>query len=908
MLGQFGLLFSVSALSLMTAGTAHAQATEQSGTQLPGSTVESAATAPDLAPEGEEIVVTGLRQSLQSSQQIKRNAPQIVDTIVAQDIGKLPDTNISETLARITGVQVDRAAGEAGRVLIRGLPDFTTTYNGREIFTAESRRVQPQDFAAGTVSALEVYKSTTADQIEGGIAGLINVRSRRPFDFTGLEVAGVANGVLTKQSGDANFNGSLLVSNRWDTGIGEIGALVNASYVGLRYQDGRRFVSGAIQTGVPTGNGTGREATPEERSRPDAFRYPDAEGIFYLAGNRWRPSVNAALQWRPTPDLEFYGDFLWQGFRRNVEDRQIFVPLFGAGATFSNITFRDNDRREVQSLTATNQLRPDFFQGATREETNTYQYAVGGSWSGDRVKISADVARTDSKSTVSIYSLDTAFSRTPSATDVNFDVPQGVGGASFQFRDFDVADPANYVYRGFFDRLVQGEGQDYQARLDLEYKPDLTFLPSLQVGIRFNDRDGEFRNGERYTPGEDLRLPITALPVRFGAFRPGFRGSDIQPVKNWLTASYGDIRDNIASFRQLAGFPEGVPPADPLQQYSVNEKTYSGYVQANWAIDVGFPIDGTLGLRAVRTETTLNGNSIVADVLTPTTGKNEYTDFLPHANLRARLTDELQLRLSFTETRSRPGFTELNPGVSINPPGGSSFRTGRGGNPNLRPVNSKNYDASLEYYFTRTGFASVGLFRRNFDGFISPITTNVQDPFYGDLRIDRPENGGTGRLEGVEAQVRTFLDIPALPEWARGFGVEANVTYTDGDQEAPAGLGTDERIGFIDVSKWTYNLVGLYEYGGVSTRLAYNYRDDFPQGFQSAAGGAIAAAEFSDRVTRLDFSLNYTPFENITLAFDATNLFAKPFRSYRNYSENGVYPRDVRYEESTYSFGVRFRL
>jgi len=868
--------------------------------------VQSATGADEAAPE--EIVVTGLRRSLQSSQNIKRNSEQIVDTIVAEDIGKLPDTNISETLARITGVQVDRAAGEAGRVLVRGLPDFTTTYNGREIFTAESRRVSPQDFAAGTVAALEVYKSTTADQIEGGIAGLINVRSRRPFDFRGFELAGVANAVLTKQSGDANFNGSILLSNRWETGIGEIGALINASYVGLDYQDGRRFVSGFVQTGIPTGPGTGREARGAERTSPDAFRYPDAVGIFYLAGRRWRPSLNAALQWRPSLNLEFYADFLYQGARRNVSDRQIFVPLFGDEAQFSNITFRDNDRREVQSLTATNQLRPDFFQGATREETNTFQFAVGGSWELDQLRISGDVARTDSEAEVSIYSLDTAFSRTPSATNVDFDVQRGVGGGEFSFENFDVFDPNNYVYRGFFDRLVAGEGDDIQARLDAEYKPDVSYLRAFQVGVRFSDRNGAFRNGERYSPQEGLRLPLSALPVTFGAFRPGFRGSSIQPVRSWLTAGYQDIRSNIDTFRDIAGFPEGVPPADPLQQYTVSEKTYSGYVQAQWEVDFGFPVDGTVGLRAVQTETTLNGNSRADNVVTPTSATNKYTDYLPHFNLRARFTDELQLRLSYTETRSRPGFTDLNPGISVNPPGGSSFRTGRGGNPNLRPVNSTNYDASLEYYFSQTGFASVGLFRRDFDGFISPITATVQDPLYGDLRVDRPENGGSGRLEGVEAQVRTFFDFAGLPDWARGFGVEANVTYTSGDQEAPAGLNTDERIGFIDVSEWTYNLVGMYEYGGISARLAYNYRDDFPQSFQSATAGSIAAAEFSDNVSRLDLSLSYTPFENITLAFDATNIFARPFRSYRNYSEEGVYPRDVRYEETTYSFGIRFRL
>src|SRR4028119_1821356 len=183
-----------------------------------------------VADEGETIVATGLRRSLQSAQNIKRNSDQQLDAIVAEDIGKLPDLAVSDTAARIPGVQVIRTGGEASSVLIRGLPDFATTYNGREIFTAETRVVALQDFPSANIAALEVFKTSTANLVEAGLAGLINVRSRRPFDFRGFELGGSVWGLYTNQSGEISPNGNFLISNRWETGIGQVGVLLNASY------------------------------------------------------------------------------------------------------------------------------------------------------------------------------------------------------------------------------------------------------------------------------------------------------------------------------------------------------------------------------------------------------------------------------------------------------------------------------------------------------------------------------------------------------------------------------------------------------------------------------------------------------------------------------------------------------
>src|SRR5437764_1121009 len=238
----------------------------------------SAAAANAPADPGNAIVVTGLRRALQSARNIKRNSDQVVDAVVAEDIGKLPDITVSDTAARIPGVEVERAGGEANRVLLRGLDRvyYPTTYNSRELFTAETRSVSLQDFPAGAVAAIEAFKTSTANLIEPGIAGLINVRSRRPFDFKGSEISGSVWGIHPNQSRDNSINGNLLLSDRWRAGDGEFGALINVSYTRIHYKDSIR------RNGFWIADLAGG-------------RSPDYPEIHYNEGNRWPPSVNGAL-------------------------------------------------------------------------------------------------------------------------------------------------------------------------------------------------------------------------------------------------------------------------------------------------------------------------------------------------------------------------------------------------------------------------------------------------------------------------------------------------------------------------------------------------------------------------------------------------------------------------------------
>jgi len=855
--------------------------------------------------QGEEIVVTGLRRSLQSAQNLKRNSEQIVDAIVAEDIGKLPDLAVSETAARIPGVQVTRRGGEADTVLVRGLPDFTTTYNGREIFTAETRVVALQDFPSGGIAALEVFKASTANLVEPGLAGLVNVRSRRPFDFKGFELAGSAWGLYTKQAGEFTPNGNILISNRWEAGEGEFGALLNLSYTELTYLDSEPSNTDFIAD--PTING-------------QRVRFPDIQRLFYRSGNRVRPSINGALQWRPTPDVEFYVDGLWQGFRNKISDRLAAVPLYGGGS-YTNLVFREGTNL-LDSGTITGLADPIFtFQGGTFNKTNTFQFGFGGSYDAGPLRISGDLAFTDSQFTGSTESVDRIFAgQATTAVDFDLTTPQ------FTVRNFDVSNPDNYFFDGLYEEAQESQGDDVQARFDAEYETDFAFLRSIQAGVRYTDRRAHREFGNRFAGFRGRNIRGSTIPVDFDIFREGFRGTNVQSgFGTFLSPTYSSIRENREELRRFviglgAGNFTVEPPApNPGSVYDAEEETLAGYAQFNYA--VGDAIDGAVGLRAVRTEVGVTGTALVQGRPTPVSASQEFTDYLPNASLRWRITPELQLRLSATQTRTRPNFAQLNPSADVGAPDPleNNVRRGRGGNPFLQPLTSDNYDASLEYYFSRTGFASVAVFRRDLEGFIQDQESDpFVDPVLGPVIITRPVNTGQGRIDGAEAQFSTFFDFEFLPQWARGFGAQANVTYLDAETGFPDDEGSFDLDRILGVSKWTYNLVGMYEGGGLSARLSYNKRGKYldrrdPRGNEE--GGLYREEAFP--AGRLDLSTSYTLFENLTVFFDWTNILQDPFRvnfSSARETSPGVfdpraeYVRFLRYDETTMSLGVRFRL
>lgn len=844
----------------------------------------------------DDIVVTGIRRSLQSAQNIRRNSEQIIDSVVAEDIGKLPDLNTAQTAARIPGVQVYRQGGEAQNVLVRGLPNFTTTYNGREIFTAETRVVALQDFPSSNVAALEVFKTSSANLVEPGLAGLINVRSRQPFDFTDGQIAGSVWALATRQGEEISPNFNLLATRRYALANGgEFGVLLNVSRTDMTYLDAEISNTDFLQTFRQVGG-----ALVADAGAGTAARLPDIQRLFYRSGQRVRPSVNAAMQYRPNRNLEFYVEGLWQGFRNKIDDRLLAAELFN-GAQVSSLQFRDGTNL-VRSGTVLAPAGSLFsFQGGTYNRTDTFQYAGGVRMTFDRLKVNFDIARTESTFKGSSESVDRRWIKAPT---INFDTDR----PEFTVTGIDFSNPSEQFFDGLFEENQKSTGDDWQFRADAEYAFDGSFLKSVQLGARYSDRDAVRRYSNRFGRASAF-TNASSLPLTFEVFD----GVNFGGTTEWAAPTYASIRANVEKLRQLVGF--GIAPVPAALLYRAGEKNLSGYAQINVGSDT---LDGTAGVRVSRVRTRVAGPTPTG--IPEIDEGSEKTVVLPNASLRARVSEGVQLRLAGSKTRTLPNFGDLNPALTLGapPPGGvgtpsDPFRA-NGGNPFLRPYTSWNFDAAAEFYFGRSSFASVTAFHRAIDGFIQQSTFDITDPTLGVIRISGPVNTGKGRITGVELQGQAFADFDWLPDWARGFGAQANLTYIDAETQQPDGAGglsyqpiTDQLNG---VSKWNYNLVGIYERSGIAARLTYNGRSSF-RATQQFRGDDIYT-ETARPAGRLDLSLNFDIDDRFTLFGDWTNITRKTFRQDFSSARNGAplaeFIRYRRYDESTVSLGLRFRF
>ncbi|HEX8415441.1 MAG TPA: TonB-dependent receptor [Sphingomicrobium sp.] len=896
------------ALGLMLAAPAAAQTT----TAQPGSTAEAPISTPASDPTavqattsdtasgqqggaaaGDEIVVTGVRASLRGAQQIKRNSVQVVDSIVAEDIGKLPDNTVSDALQRVTGIQVSRAAGEVGAVLVRGLPDIETLINGRETFTGTGRGVALQDIPAELVAGVDVYKTNLPDQIEGSVSGTIDIRLRRPFDFDGLQVAGGARAIYADNRDKWSYIGSALISDRWDTGIGEIGVLVSGSYNKRKYQDQTAFNFGF-----------------NPLSATNNTLIPDTVGGLVQDGDRTRPSFNVALQWRPTPDLEFYADGLYTGYRQDY-DVNFFVGLPKAGdVTVNSIqegsagSAETGNRPVARTITTRNNFTITSKQ-TFHQKTDGYQANVGGKWTTGPAVLSGEFTYNKSDVLSQQYVVDTAF--VVPQIDYNFDVGRT---PNVNFNGFDFRDQTKLNFLTLFDNRNIAKSTQYAWHGDLLYNVDGAFLKNFKMGARYARRTGNSAatNPSGYAipfvsingyPGAGANAPDDIIGGRVG-------------VDGFALTSSDWIRSNIDVLRGLAGRPVGDPVFDPAQSFSLKERVFAFYAQAAFGFDLGsVPVEGTLGVRAVNTATDLNAiqvtNTATGVRLSPITGKRNQMDYLPTLTVKVRPTDQTVVRAVVGKAILRPQFAQLNPAISLTQNGQTGnqgfFGTGGGGNANLSNVESTNVDLTAEWYFSNTGSFTVAGFYKKLDGYIQsyaalePLTAS--NGTTQQFLVTRPRNTENGKLKGVEVAYTQFYDF--LPGPLAGFGAQASFTFSDGKVDDPINIGRRQAI--TPVSKYSYNLVAIYEKYGVSARLAYNWRSKFTDSYSAAlAGGRIVVSP----VKFLDFSASYAINDAITLTVDATNLLNETYND--NFGTTRFEPRDTRQYDRTFGGGVRFKF
>lgn len=808
----------------------------------------AAETARDAAEESPpSVVVTGKRASLMSAQEIKRDKVEIVDSVVAEDINKLPDFTVTDTLQRITGIQIVRDRGEGAGVTIRGLTQTETLLNGREVFTAGmGRNLDFADIPSEIVSGINVYKTSSADLIEGGIGGTIDLRLRRPFDFRGREIAGSARLIHGDLAARSATQFSLLASDRWKTaGNGEFGALVNLSRQKRAWREDQK--------------NTGNPAARTDLIPGRTVIAPNGTSETISIGERERTAGSVVLQWRPSSKLELYAEGNYAQLNTLQDSYQINVtasPTFAAG---SPVLFPGTN--DLKSITWTN--APLSILSFARDTTDrTRQLAVGGRWTDKALTLKADISHTVSHNNL--------FFSGPflggAAANFTQDLSTRVPGSSVSGTD--LTNLANLKYSGIAYRTRPFDGSLSTAQLDGEYQFPKGFLEALSAGVRYA------RRGAGDAPG----LIFADAPVRgiSAADKPefvmrnpynDFMGDEGPSIRNFIVGNLATARD-AARLRNAFGITAPIPAAgNPLGVWDIREETQAAYLMARFS-GRNVPLDGNAGLRVVRTHEAVAGAQSVpaTGAVVPININNTYTDYLPSVNLRYQLQKGLYLRGAVSRTVTRPDFDQLSPSLtlirnSINP----SLNQGTAGNPYLTPVRSDNLDVAVEKYFNPATSVYVTGFTKKVDGFV----TTVSSPETYDgvtYQVSRPQNTGSARIKGIEFGYQQFFDF--LPGWLSGFGIQANYTYID-SQTPNTSLGGSMPL--QNLSRHSANLVGMYEKGRVSARIAYNWRDKFLSGVTNVVGvGALPA--YTKGYGWLDASLGYRINDHVTIALEGTNL------------------------------------
>ncbi|HEY1132209.1 MAG TPA: TonB-dependent receptor [Roseateles sp.] len=883
----------------------------------------SAASAPDAKPQQtqkiESVVVTGRRAALESAQRIKQNSDEIVDSIVADDIGKLPDRSVTEVLQRVVGVTIDRTMAkgdpehysvEGSSVNIRGLSYVRSEVNGRDTFSANGgRALNFEDVPPELMAAVDVYKNPTAAQIEGSIGGLVNLRTAMPFDYAGFKGQVTASGNYNKLQGRFSPSASGLLSNRWMTDAGDFGVLLSLAH-------------------------------SKSTTRTDLWQvepYYKIDGTHWAPkGAQWRDSnfernrdgAYAAAQWKKD-NVSSSLTYFQSKYKMQWDENALFAQTNPWNIVIgSDAKYNSNNVFVSGTLTAPADGGVNF--GAdTRYMTRnskTRDLAWNLAWkASDRWSFSTDLQLVKSDTRGFDSTVATGLLMPKENLDLTGSTPRVV------FDSSDLAalqNKANYYWAFTMEHLDRSKAEQKAWRADGKFNFDHAVLQDLSFGIRLTDRDAmttktvpdynwsaitqTWQRGWDISDVAYLSDPRFNAPTRLHPFTNFFGGQsvpavyvpDVSLAKDYPTSytalhKYHDIR--CQEFTAANGWGSGCAawaPAsfgtDPAGNNEQHERSQAAYAQLRFDFtDSGTPIDGNVGLRAVRTEMKASGYTVfnnkadqpnpnqtvrglavpnIANFSTPINAEQSYINVLPSLNLRLKSTDNLQFRAAVARGVSRPDFadmqayttmdltttkhTENNDTVlvidAVNLSGTAN------GNPLLKPIKSTQVDLTAEWYFSKNGSLTLALFNKQLSDIIvkQSATVQLRDTANNPLNftVTSPVNGAKGHARGFEIAFQRYLDM--LPGWLAGIGVQANYTYVDSKTKpynpvnSPFcagtstgaenlnlninGCDTDGRtfgnLPLTNLSKNAYNLALLYDWGPVSARVAYAWRSKYLQG------------------------------------------------------------------------------
>lgn len=840
----------------------------------------------------EVITVTGgFRGSLASALNQKRFETGSTDTIKAEDIADFPDLNLAESLQRIPGVAISRAAGEGRQISVRGLgPDFTRVrINGMEAQSTSGgtdqigganrgRGFDFNTFSSDLFSELTVRKTASANVEEGSLGATVDLRTARPFDYDGLTFAANVQGGYNDLSEEVDPKASFLVSNIFADG--KFGALFSLAMSERNVKD-----EGASTVRWDNINDFGSYQGSTDAENEDlvaingAFR-PRLPRYDSYTHNVKRTGAAAAFEFRPSLETRFNLDILYakddstrqevftQGILNgnsqtgsmNVLDYEIDNTNTVTYAAFENATVRNENRYD--------ELGTEFLQVSLSAQ---HQLT-------DDLKIDAMIGRANSKFDNPIQ---TTVVMEKTGVDFSYDYRGGKREAPELLFGDSVFDVNGWTTNSVRLRPLGAENTFDTAAVNLEYS--LNESLTLRGGLHY--KNFEFETYEARRASENAG-GVVMSPDLITSYNSGLgsQGAWLIPDLAAVDAAYG-IYSNSGVFE--------VSAANRLaDNYSAEEKTLGTYLQLAFETEVGdTTIRGDIGGRYVKTEQSSTAWAILGGSSEQITAEHEYTEFLPSLNLVFEPLDDVIIRFGYAEVMARAGLGSIRPNSSVSVSG--SARSISGGNPTLEPTKAKTYDLGLELYFDNESLLGVAVFRKDIDSYVQGLRQTrlftetglpVEAAIYAcDAGPDgygpncnenmvwdtnTPLNGPGGNLYGFEVQYQ--MPFSFLPEFWDRFGFIGNYTYVKAQMDY---VNTDGQIlatrDLQGLSESTRSATLYYEDEKFSARVSLTDRSDY---LTNALGRNNNDMEGTNATRNIDAAMSYQLTDQWKISLEALNL------------------------------------
>jgi iron complex outermembrane recepter protein len=909
----------------------------------------------------EEVVVTGIRASLQHSLELKSTATGVVDAISAEDLGKFPDTNIAESLQRIPGVAISRSDGEGQFITVRGLgPSFNeVVVNGRQIASEQTTRAFSFDlYPSETITGAEVYKSGVANLPTGGIGATINLRTARPFDFDGEQTIFSAKGLYEDYTKKLTPDLFALYSNNFASRT--VGALLAVSYSKRQSRTDEMDLQWAsFNPATALAPGT----TFTNPANVTTGFYPIQYQQLRTFDERERTNIEGALQFKPRDNLTFTLDGMLNIFKDERHE--------GWFLTFQNLTNMNNialdNNGSVQSFT--NNASGAYETGSALQDrrVQTRNVGVNMNW---QPTPELDVIFDLSYSSAAQPAGDNGFAnlgfRGPFSMGLTGEFPNltiGVDQAT-------LLNKSNYLSHVIIFGKPAFGGDNvhdtiYEPKVELIYKPsDGGVLKSIRLGVDFTaDRKNDVWLGNNpqvyclycgYLSGNTV--PASLLQnydlSNFLSGVPGAFPRTYYTFNPYAVATYLSTPAALANNDAAHGYAPGTSQAMLTQYgnggwgllpisggYRVQEYLTAAYFDETLAGKFGGrPWAMTFGMRYVYTQTTAGGFSQTPVALgyidptqysityanpNPTIGyqSSSYGKLLPNMDFRltlanglAKLNDSLLFRFATSQTLSQPQLSDIAPSLTFSTPRPNQLAAS-GGNINLKPYVSTNFDMALEYYFGGINYVSIGAFRKDIENFVVyeavPSTYTILNPdnlhdsnisgTSATFAVTEPVNAKTARLTGVEMAGQVGLDF--LPAPFNGLGVTANATIVHSDATLnPANYSQSFAIPGLSN---TENLTLFYAKGRIDARIAENWRSKFLNTFSGFATEPTYINSYHQVDARVSVDLSGHTRLATNVFVEGTNITKqKQFQSGRFSNQFGDY-QDI---GARYAVGARVKF